>query len=70
MSVRMRKRKPNPLLPDQRLGFTLQHSAYALDCGTSKIRDLVEKGQLELVYVDGMPRITGESLRSLMTLAV
>ncbi len=67
MSVYMRHRKPNPLPFDQRLGFTLQHSAHALDCSVSKVWDLAKKGLVTLVYVDGMPRVTGNSLRALMS---
>ena len=63
----MRQRKPNNLPLDQRLGLTVGHSAQVIDCGVSKIWALVKKGKLKVKYVDGMPRITSESLRALMS---
>ena len=62
----MRKRKPNPLALEQRLGVTVDNSAATLDCGRSKIYDLVRKGKLKLVDIDGMSRITADSLRKLV----
>lgn len=62
----MRRRRPNQLPLDQRLGLTIDHSAAALDCGRSKIYDLIGKGKLQVIDVDGMRRVTGESLRALV----
>lgn len=63
----MRQRGPNPLPIDQRLAVTVKHSAQALDCSIGKIWALVKKGKLKVADVDGMTRITGESLRALMS---
>jgi hypothetical protein len=59
----MRQRNPNKLPIDQRLVFTIDHAKDALDCGRSKVYELIRKGVLELTDIDGMKRITGESLR-------
>ena len=66
MSACMRERKPNPLPLDQRLGLTVTHTAQVLDCGDLKVWDLIRKKKLSTVDVDGMTRVTGESLRALV----
>src|SRR5262245_60321431 len=65
--VCMRERKPNTLSFDQRLGLTVAHTAQALDCGATKVWGLIHKGLLDIAYVDGMPRVTADSVRRLLS---
>jgi excisionase family DNA binding protein len=63
----MRKKSDNQLDLDQRLAFTINHSADALDVGRSTVYELIKAGKLKVIEVNGMRRISGESLRALVT---
>lgn len=62
----MRRRRQNPLPLDQRLTVTVDYAADALDVGRSKVYDLVRRGELRMVDIGGMRRVSGESLRRLV----
>jgi hypothetical protein len=66
MSARVRKRNPNCLPLDQRLSLTVENSAQALDIGKSKVWELIKQGKLQAVSIDGMTRVTADSLRALV----
>ena len=66
MSVCVRKKSDNRLTLDQRLAFTINHSADALDVGRSTVYELIKAGKLKVIDINGMRRISGESLRALV----
>jgi hypothetical protein len=66
MSLCMRKRSDNYLPIDQQLAFTINHAAAALDCSRSSIYELIKIGKLEIAEINGMRRVTAESLRRLV----
>jgi excisionase family DNA binding protein len=63
----MRKKSVNHLALDQRLALTINSCAEALDCGRTKIYDLIHAGKLKVVDVNGMTRVTADSLRALVS---
>jgi Helix-turn-helix domain len=52
---------------DQRLAFTINHTADVLDCGRSSVYELIRAKKLEVIDINGMRRITAESLRALVS---
>jgi excisionase family DNA binding protein len=63
----MRKKTSCQIPLDQRLTLTINSTADALDVGRSTVYELIRKGMLQTVAIDGMRRITGDSVRALAT---
>jgi excisionase family DNA binding protein len=66
MHLGMRKRTDNLLAHDQRLAYSINSAADALNCGRSSIYELIRAGKLAVIDINGMRRITGRSLRRLV----